>query len=85
MKALVFLMKQQATYSRHFAELIRLALEKVVAVGSASQWLKQLLKLTAATWSASHRAMEEQYSFCLGLLRQVKAPLNYVLILELSI
>ena len=71
MKALVFLMKQQATYSRHFAELIRLALEKVVAVGSASQWLKQLLKLTAATWPASHRVVEEQYSFFLGLLKLV--------------
>jgi hypothetical protein len=43
------------------------------------------LKLTAATWFASHRVVEEQYSFFLGLLRQVKAPLNYVLILELSI
>jgi len=71
MKALVFLMKPQATYSRHFAELIRLALEIVVAVGSASQWLKQLLKLTAATWSASHRVVEEQYSSFLGLSKLV--------------
>ena len=78
-------MKQQATYSRHFAELIRLALEKVVAVDSVSQWLKQLLKLTAATWFASNRVVEEQYLSFLGLLRQVKAPLNYILILELSI
>jgi len=71
MKALVSLMKLQATYSKHFAELIPLALEKAMAVGSVSQWLKQLLKLTAATWFASHRAMEEQYSFFLGLLKLV--------------
>ena len=71
MKALVSLMRQQATYSKHFAELIRLALEKVVAVDSVSQWLRQLLKLTAATWFASHRVVEEQYSFFLGQLKLV--------------